>query len=42
MERSAELQKEDSGFAEGASLYYAYALADGDELIGGKCGELLD
>jgi hypothetical protein len=36
------LQKEDSGFAEGASFYDAYAFPDGDKLTGGKGGVLLD
>src|ERR1022692_1732833 len=36
------MHREDSGFAEGASLYDAYAFPDGDKLTGGKCGVLLD
>ena len=36
------MHREDSGFAEGAALYDAYALSDGDKLTGGKCGVFLD
>jgi hypothetical protein len=36
------LQKEVSGFAEGASPYDAYAFPDGDKLTGGKGGVFLD
>ena len=37
-----DLQREDSGFAEGASLHDAYAFADRDKLTSGKCRILLD
>jgi hypothetical protein len=36
------MHREDSGFAECASLHDAYAFPDGDKLTGGKCGVLLD